>query len=250
MFLQLITRDQEQTCTPLTVYPARLPLRRLLYSVVWMLRVSAKRKPHGPVSTWVYRLLQACTAFEIFCAIHFIQCFANKPHDEPFPKGLILHTYPFTLMIVALWVMSAKNCWWFLNHEHEAMSRELHAMAWSFEAIFFVLSFLKVLIHLNFFFGDAMWEGTSSAAVTFSRVTDILWMLMVCLVIPAIIFCAQHRIGDRVQFDISFVKVHEGDYDWQGRPLAGLLPRETSVQLPQISRDAGDARAHGTIPSL
>ena len=62
-------------------------------------------------------------------------------------------------------------------------------MAWSFEAIFFVLSFLKVLIHLNFFFGDAMWEGTSSAAVTFSRVTDILWMLMVCLVIPAIIFC-------------------------------------------------------------
>ena len=28
-----------------------------------------------------------------------------------------MHTYPFTLLIVAMWLMSFKSAWWFTNHE-------------------------------------------------------------------------------------------------------------------------------------
>ena len=184
------------------------------YSLSWMARCWSRVQPHGPVSLRTYRVLQACTAFELVCAIHFIQCFANKPHDMPYPLGLKMHTYPFTLLIVALWLMSFKNVWWFTVHE-ELESRARKLGAWAFELLYFVVSALKVLIHINFFLDSAFWP--SDQAVGFGQAVDAAFMLMGACLVPLATWLGQYRQGDRVQADIHAIHVIDGEYDLRGR---------------------------------
>ena len=177
-----------------------------IYSLSWMTRCWSRVKPNGPVSLWVYRVLQASTVFELLCAVHFIQCFANKPHDLPYPQGLKMHTYPFTLLIVAMWLMSFKSAWWFTNHEG-ATSRGLKIRVWLFEVVYLVLTSLKVMTHINFFL------DRTPFGLTFSRLVDAGFTVMAACLVPIVSWLAQYRIGDRIRVDLHVVNVVEGEYN-------------------------------------
>lgn len=188
----------------------------MTYSLLWITRCSSRVKPHGPVSMLVYRLLQACTAFEIFGAAHFVQCFANKPHDLPYPQGLKMHTYPFTLLVVALWIMSCKCAWWFTNHEWDR-PRRFKVVVWLFEVFYFVVSLCKVLIHINFFLDDALWVGNQAS--TFGKLVDAGFMLAAVVVVPFATWLVQYRDGDRIHMKLHVEHVIEGEFDLCGRKL-------------------------------
>ena len=185
------------------------------YSLAFSVRLQA-----APASASAKRVLRFLTYFELFCAAQFVQVFANKPHDLPYPMGLKMHTYPFTLFVVALWIMSCKNVWWFVNYEQMNTVRRLRLYAWAFEAVYFVVSASKVLLHVNFFLDSAFFLSNSSGAIVFGRVVDVLFMLCASVLVPALAWMLQYRVGDRLEVELKVVTVVDGDFDLRGRPLA------------------------------
>jgi len=184
------------------------------YSLLWLTRCRSRVQPQGPVSSHVYCFLQVCTAFEVFSAAHFVQCFANKPHDLPYPRGLKMHTYPFTLLVIALWIMSCKSAWWFTNHEWDG-SRRLKAAVWLFEGVYFFVTLGKVLIHVNFFLDDALW--VANQAVIFGKLVDAAFMVSATLVVPFATWLVQYRDGDRICIKLHVEHIIEGEFDLRGR---------------------------------
>ena len=155
------------------------------------------------------------TVCEVLVAMHFVQVFVNKPHDFPLPLGLQLHTYPFTLLIIALWVMSAKNAWWFIKMEHEEEGNKSYGtrnkMIIGFEIWFFIVSLIKIIIHFNLFMGNVFWK-VKDAPVSFLKAMDVLYTMTSSLAVPVAIWLCQYRIGNRVKVSFEIVKVVAGDY--------------------------------------
>lgn len=121
----------------------------MAYALTWQARLASKVEPYGPVRVITQRVFQVCTVYEVFAGVHFIQCFCNKPWDSPFPLGLKMHTYPFTMFIFALWVSSMKNAYWFYNFGNGSANTK-RAIA-LFELLYVPLAFGKILIEVNFF---------------------------------------------------------------------------------------------------
>lgn len=185
------------------------------YSLAFSARLQA-----APIRPSLVRFMRFITYFELFCAAQFIQVFANKPGDLEYPMGLKMHTYPFTLLVVALWIMSCKNVWWFTNYEQENSVRRLKLYAWAFEAVYFVVSVCKVFLHVNFFLDSAFYVGNSPGAIVFGRVSDALFMLCAAVLVPTFAWVMNYRVGDRLEVELRVVKVVDGDFDLRGRPLA------------------------------
>lgn len=136
-----------------------------IYSISWIARVWSRVTPRGPVSECTYRLLQAVTGMELIFGAHFVQVFANKPHELEHPLGLKLHSYPYMLLIISLWTMSFKTVWWFVNHEGH-WSFAIKAAAYFFELVYFTSTLLKVLVMINLLTDDSLWVANERVAFT------------------------------------------------------------------------------------
>ena len=78
--------------------------------------------------------------------------------------------------------------------------------------------------------------GSAPAAISFSKMVDVLYTVLASVAIPAIAYVAQYRVADRVRFDIAIVPVRAGEYDLCGRKRSGgLLASGAKVVEPKAT---------------
>jgi len=192
----------------------------MAYAFTWLARLESRIE----ATSFLSRALHILTACELFAFAHFVQCFANKPHDMEYPRGLKMHTYPFTLFIIAMWSVSAKSAWWFTTYETLGLTFGGLARLWGFTAFYFVISFLKVLIHVNFFLDGAFWIIKADWAQVMGQRIDVIWCLCFGVAVPLAIWLMEYREGDRIEMSLKVVTVGRGDFDLMGRRAQKEVP--------------------------